>query len=312
MSADPFVVAVVATFRRPVEVRRLLQSILENAPEIRALVVVDNGSTEELAKFVEGWERTGLYLNPGENLGCGGGLRLAAETAWLRFQEEMTHLLVLDDDAVLASGAVVRLLNGMQSANAEVGCAMTVTAEGVVGWLPGVKRSLARRIEKHPLPPERYIDLFGDAPVPFTWAQGICLLATRRVIESAGFHRDDFWVRGEDLEYSLRLTQHVRGVWVPGAVVVHIPPPSHTKSRTEAEYLKHCAMLQNVAYISVRLPHGRRILWTLPSNVLRFLRMWGATSVWDLLLALWRGAIGNSPAGRGTGRTFLSRSRRVC
>ena len=148
----------------------------------------------------------------------------------------------------------------------------------------------------------------GNAPVPFTWAQGICLLATREVIAEAGFHRDDFWVRGEDLEYSLRLTARKPGVWVPGAVVKHLPPTEDPHTRSQGEYLKHCAMLQNIANIAMRLPHGRRILWTLPSNLLRFLRTWGLSAGADALRALWRGGIRATPAGKGSGGTFLQRS----
>lgn len=304
----PFIVAIVATFRRPSELQRLLDSLAAHAPEIRAVVVVDNGSSPEVQEIVARWPGQGTYLDPGKNLGCGGGLRLAGETAWSRYEAQMSHLAVLDDDAVVTEGAIARLLQGMDAAGAEAGCAMIVDAKGVVSWVPGLERHRSRRIEQQRLTPQEFIRQTSDRPIPFAWAQGICLLASHSLIARAGFHESNFWVRGEDLEYSLRLTAQQRGVWVPGAIVKHLPPPEDPRTAGRGEYLKHCAMLQNVAYVACRLPHGHRILWTLPSNLLRFLRTWGPASTGDAIRALWRGACQAHPAGEGSGQTFLHRS----
>ncbi len=138
-------------------------------------------------------------------------------------------------------------------------------------------------------------------------AQGICLLATRAAVEAAGFHRDDFWVRGEDLDFSLRLTAQGRGIFVPEAVVQHLPPASSASTASRAEYLRHAAMIQNIAFLSLTQRHGRRILKTIPGASLRFLRMWGLGALPDLFSALRRGASGE-PAGRGAHATFRQRS----
>ena len=105
-------------------------------------------------------------------------------------------------------------------------------------------------------------------------------------------------MRGEDLEFSLRLTHRERGVFVPTALVEHLPPPS-TPAAREEEYVKHRAMIQNIAYTALRLPHGRRIARTIPGNCRRFLRTWGWNPrvLGDTLAALWRGAILARPAG---------------
>jgi hypothetical protein len=58
-------------------------------------------------------------------------------------------------------------------------------------------------------------------------------------------------------------------------------------------------MLQNISYISTRLPHARRIFRHLPGNFRRFLRTHGCTpaSLRDGWLAWWRGAVRGKPAG---------------
>ncbi len=302
-----FVVVVVATYRRPAELRRLLESLSANAPEVRAVVVVDNGSSLEVKTIVEAWPGAGFYVDPGRNLGCGGGLRLGEETAWQTYAAQLTHLAILDDDAVVTHGAFRELLSAMSATGAEVACATIVESTGVISWLPGLERK-EKWIETARLTPKEYAACTDGRTLPFVWAQGICLVATRALIARVGFHESHFWVRGEDLEYSLRLTAQSAGIWVPGAIVQHVPPAGEPAHAGRGEYLKHCAMLQNVIHIGLRLPHGKRIAWTIPSNTLRFLRTWGLTSALDAWRAFWRGAILGEAAGQGVGRTFARRS----
>lgn len=303
----PFVAGIVATYRRPGEIRRLLESLTGPPPEVGALVVVDNGGSPEIRALVERAPFLAHYVNPGRNLGCGGGLKLAGETAWSQYKDQLTHLLVLDDDAVLSPGTVEKLISGIEQAHAGAACAMVVDHRGRIAWLPGLLDHEKERLADGGRTPAEYLEQAGSTPVPFSWAQGICLLASREVIASSGFHRDDFWVRGEDLEFSLRVTAHRPGVWVPGAIVEHLPPSGDAAAARAGEYLKHCAMLQNVAYVALRLSHGRRIAWTIPGNLRRFFLLWGMRALGDAFRALWRGAVLANAAGNGSGVTFRSR-----
>ena len=90
----------------------------------------------------------------------------------------------------------------------------------------------------------------------------------------------------------------------------HLPPPESPQSRA-AEYLKHCAMVQNIAYVSLRLPHGHRVAWSNFGTVRRFLRLWSWRAMGDAIRAYWRGVILGEPAGCGTGRTFFARLQRL-
>jgi GT2 family glycosyltransferase len=184
--------------------------------------------------------------------------------------------------------------------------------DGRVGWTPGfADRAKHRAAAKTRATPAEFRERLGSRLLDFTWTQGISLLVSRRAIDALGLHRPDFWVRGEDLEFSLRITAKYRGVFVPTVEVKHLPPPESGKASTDGEYLKHAALVQNVAFIGLRLAHGRRIAWTVPSNVVRFITNWGLRAVPDALRAVWRGAIRGEPAGAGNGKTFLRRFDRL-
>jgi GT2 family glycosyltransferase len=300
------VAAVTATFRRPYELARLLQSLAQAGDSLTAIIVVDNEGSEEVRSLVEQAGARAHYVNPGTNLGCGGGLRLAEERALALAGTELTHLLILDDDVVLPPGALAALADVMEREQADLAYPLVVDVRGRVGWLPGLVHRTRDLRETFEGSPEEFRKRFGSIPRNFVWAQGICLLVARRTIEQRGWHRDDFWVRGEDLEFSLRLTVQGRGVLVPSVVVQHLPPLEDTRL-TEAEYWKHCALIQNIAFIGFRLRHGHRIAWTLAGALRRFFRIWSWRALTDATRAVWTGAILGRPAGSRAGAVFRKR-----
>jgi GT2 family glycosyltransferase len=300
------VAALVATYRRPRELARLLDSLAMIERGLTTVIVVDNGASAETEAVVNAARCPAQYVNAGRNLGCGGGLRLAGERALA--DARVTHLLILDDDAILPPETLTQLGAALEREHADLAYPLVVDEGGRIGWLPGFPRSARELRHAEGLTPEIFRARFGNEPREFIWAQGICLLVTRRAVEAAGLHRDDFWVRGEDLDFSLRLTARGRGIHVSGIVVQHLPSADGDATVSGAgTFLKHCAMLQNIAYLALRQPHGRRIAWTLGPNLRRFLRLWSWRALGDALRAFWRGVVRAEPAGRGTGETFRAR-----
>jgi GT2 family glycosyltransferase len=298
--------ALIATYRRPRELQRLLQS-LAKVSGIGALIVVDNEGSEQVRALIEKTYPGARYLNPGTNAGCGGGLKLAEECALQLKNLNLTHLLILDDDAVLPPDALSVLAEAMERERADLAYPLVADERGRIGWLPGLLARTPGSPDTFDGTPEEFRSQFGAEPRAFTWAQGICLLVARGAVERLGPHRADFWVRGEDLEFSLRFTAQGRGILVPAVAVQHLPPPENTALSREAEYLKHCALVQNIAFIGFRLPHGRRIAWTVLGALRRFFRVWSWSALADAARALWRGAVRGQPAGAGAGETFRAR-----
>lgn len=291
-SADAvFVVAVIATHRRAMELERLLCSLAAIPKGLGAILVVDNDANPAIAALTARFPKT-TYLNPGSNLGCGGGLNFGETKALELFGDRLTHLWILDDDVVLPPGILEDLLAAMEECSADAACPMVKDANDALGWFPGLLDRTKFRAIKMCKTQAQFLERCGSEPVAFDWAQGISLLISRRGFE-LGPHRTDYWVRGEDLEFSLRITHRYRGVFVPTTSVQHLPPPVAAQD----ELLKHAAMLQNICYTSLRLVHGRRIARTIPGNFLRFLRTWGLAALPSAWRAFYLGAIKGRPAG---------------
>ncbi len=291
------VIALTATFRRAAEVALLIDSLAQSASRPDALILIDNGNEAATREAAHAAPIQVLYHAPGENLGCGGGLR-AGEILALEKFAGLTHLWILDDDCLVYPDTLALLLEAMERTGASAAHPLTENAEGRLSWFPGLLDRRKMRAARAAPTPAEFLEQFGAEPLPFSWSQGIALLITRGALEKLGHHRADYWVRGEDLEFSLRITQRRLGIYVPRARVRHLPPAA--SNDPQVEYPKHVAMLQNLAYTALRLPHGRRIARTLPGNWLRFFRTWGVSvrTLRDSMRAFVRGAIRARPAGK--------------
>jgi rhamnopyranosyl-N-acetylglucosaminyl-diphospho-decaprenol beta-1,3/1,4-galactofuranosyltransferase len=297
---QPAVVAVTATFHRTPEISRLITSLGRSRVPLAGMVITDNGDDPGTREAAERAPFSTHRLVPGRNLGCGGGLAAAEREALERFPG-LTHVLVLDDDAEVLPDAIGEMIKAIEAHSALFAHALVEAKTGEFGWYPGLLDREKFRAAKTSRLPEDYIARAGEDPAPFEWCLGIAMLVTRQAMDRFGVHRDDYWVRGEDLEFSLRLTHHGAGLFVPKARVRHIPPENTSAVAVEGEYRKYAAMIQNIAYTSFRLPHGRRLARTLPGNAWRFVRAyrWRPSAWADLARAIARGAILGHPAGAG-------------
>jgi hypothetical protein len=270
---------------------------------LHGIVVVDNASDAATRSLVE---NRAHYIDAGTNLGCGGGLRRGEEVALEKFPT-LTHVWILDDDTVPESGTLGTLLEAMEKTGAGAACPQARDAEGRLNWFPGLLDPGRFDVLRRSATPAEFIGRSGTAPATFSWATGVALLVTREALEKAGLHRGDFWMRGEDLDFSLRITAQVKGVYVPTAHLEHLPPGGGRVVDDFAERMKHAAMLQNCAYLFSRTKHGRRLARHWPGNAVRHLRRFGVHAVRDVAKAFLLGAWRGRPAGVACGDYFRAR-----
>lgn len=303
------VVAVIATYRRLKEIERLLAALENSSYSLHALVVVDNASDEETRSAVARCLVPHCWVDAGKNLGCGGGLRFGEAVAFREFPE-LTHLWILDDDTVPETSTLAELLKAMETCVAGAACPQVRDARGRLNWFPGLRDRRAFASLCKSATPEDFIAREGTKPQPFLWATGVALLVAREAVERGGFHREDFWVRGEDLDFSLRITAITLGIYVPTAHLAHLPPGSGEVVDDFSERMKHAAMLQNCAFLFTRTRHGRALLRHWPGNGFRHLRRFGFSTIFDLVMALMMGAVAGWPAGVLRGDYFRRRMTR--
>jgi GT2 family glycosyltransferase len=307
----PSVTVVVDTFRRPGTLKRLLDS-LHGLNPVREIIILDNGSDSATRQLAQDSALPVRYVDPGCNLGCGGGVKRGLEEGLK--DRNATHFWIFDDDAVAHPGALDALLRAMEESEADVAVPIILDENGKLGYFPGLLNFRAWRFvdKNRNIAQKDYLKACGPAPIPFSWAPWPSILITRRAIQETGFPREDFWFMGEDLEFTLRLTYKFKAVFVPTATCGHYPPvATDTSLARESHYLRFCLLLQNLSFITLHLPHARRALKHLPGNYLRFFRTFGVSKeTWlDAMKTFWWGGIYGKTAGTEGYQAFKNRLR---
>jgi len=292
------VVAVVVTWKRERELERLLDSLEKSTVPLAGCIVMDHaGTVPGSAARREFPVRIFPDLsNPGPGAGWANGAVRAREI----FGD--ADILFLDDDVVMPQSALEILQREKSGALAI--CPLLEDAQGRLWGFPEPLEVPLRKLIREAATPEDALRLLGPGPHKFCWATGACLLVGSGAFAVAGLHRPDFWMLGEDLEYSMRLAAGGGGVFTCLAAVAHLPPaPPDCGSARRSDYRKFCSLLQNLSCLSFHSRHSAHMWRYLPGNFRRFFRTHGhgVSAIADAAFCFWQGAVRGRPSGHQSG-----------
>jgi len=220
---SPRVIALVATRFRSDLLTRLLESLHRQTVRPLAAVICDNGPDSATVEAAKKSPLPFELVSPGKNLGFGGGLAAAGQLALEKFPD-LSHLLVVDDDAILAPKDLESLLASATKHSAGTVAPFLIDPAGKlqevpepVSWpLARAFRAVGQNLDKaRALAPGGY---------PMAWCIGPCLLITKETWLRAGPPRSDMLAFGDDVEFSLRLSAASPAWAEPSVTVVHAPP----------------------------------------------------------------------------------------
>lgn len=203
----PEVTAVLVTYNRKQLLKESLQALMklrEKTP-VRILVV-DNASTDGTGELLAPLAKAGdiSYLNTGANLGGAGGFHTAIREA---MKENPDYVWLMDDDTVVTADALEKLLE-QASLHPE---ASFFSSKAL--WIDGTVNQMntQRLLEKEE----------GRKAVLCREATFVSLLVRAEAIRSFGLPIKEFFIWGDDIEYTRRLSFRQPGYYVPDSVVVH-------------------------------------------------------------------------------------------
>ena len=309
-SPAPCVAAAIATHRRDKELRRLLEALQRSNPGLRGgIFVADNASSPETAAICSATPGTRWIPRPINN-----GPGPAWNTAIAKALEDphVTHVLVLDDDVVPPPDAAGLLLDALAASGSAAAAPLLFDEHQHLWAFPEPREIPLRAAVRRVRTAEEARTAFGAEPHPFCWATGACMLYSRAAFERCGFFREDFWMLGEDLEFSMRVAAALGGSFTARANVRHLPPPPDAKGSGLSHRLKFLALLQNLSYLAFHSAHSAHLKSYLAGNFRRYARTEGLApgTLWDAWCAFYQGAIGKQPAGTPAGARLRERATR--
>lgn len=242
--------------------RNCLKSLLtENVRRIAEVHVIDNdsqdGSVEMIRREFPGVK---LFANT-ENL----GFARANNQSW--YEAKGRYWLLLNSDTIVKPQAIENLIAFMD-AHPQAGMASAKllntdgTAQCCAQREEGIFTALLEFSRLHKLIPAKmrgnlllstYFSY--DRPQKLGWAWGTALIVRRAAIEQAGKLSDDYFMYGEDMEWSLRMRKHGWDVWFcPDAEIVHFGGQSSDQLWNYSE--KNTIILNN-CYQAIQKHRGR-------------------------------------------------------
>ena len=306
----PRVAAAVATHRREKELARLLSALAESTVPLHTVVVADNASAAETKAVCEQSSPPSVWLPRPVNNGPGPAWNSAAAKALE--DPTVSHVLVLDDDVVPPPETVSVLLAALQSSGTAAAAPLLFDEKAHLWAFPEPRETPLRAAVRRVGTAAEAHAVFGAEPHPFCWATGACMLYTRRAFDTCGYFREDFWMLGEDLEYSMRVASTLGGVFTAEVSVPHLPPAPDGRSARTAHRLKFLALLQNLSYLAFHSPHSAHLSSYLAGNFKRYTRTEGLSpgTLWDAWCAFYQGAFCRQPAGTPAGARLRERAKR--
>lgn len=213
------VAAVVVTYNRARLLLECLAALLRQTRPLQRIVLVDNASTDDTAALLgqHGYLQHPLidYLRLPTNTGGAGGFHAGVQRAY-----ETGHdwIWVMDDDAEPLDDALERMVPAFGRPGLAGVAGMTLEPDGRPqlehrGWLE--LRGYSQRAHRQ-LDPAA---LGGELEISF--ASFVGLAFHRRAVERIGLPRAELFIRGDDLEYCVRLAELGPILLVPQSRILH-------------------------------------------------------------------------------------------
>ena len=221
---DSRVIAVIPTFNRKALVARVIEGVLSQSRPVSLALVVDNGSGDGTAEFLEesGYlddERL-VYMRLEQNMGFSAAFHFGVEVALTR---SANWIWALDDDAVPDPRCLESLLDAAsRQPDGRVGGLMSYQEQWVGGSVNyRFPRSVWEALRFGYGCPQTGIRP-GDPVVPVDWFTSACALISADAVRAVGLPRDDLFYYADPLDYSLRLrAAGYRAYLVPESLVDH-------------------------------------------------------------------------------------------
>jgi len=213
------IAAVVVTYNRTRLLRECLDALLQQTRPVDSIVLIDNASTDDTAVDLEsqGYLRHPKirYTRLLRNTGGAGGFHEGMKQA---YEQGSDWIWVMDDDAEPLTDALELLLPHMNRVGIAGLANLTLGADGLPqlehrGWLK--LRSTGARAH-------RAIDAgLLSGPLDISFASFVGLAVPRASVERIGLPKRELFIKGDDLEYCIRLSRLGSLVLVPDSKIRH-------------------------------------------------------------------------------------------
>lgn len=203
--------AVVVTYNRKDLLRENLLSLGKQTKRLDKIIVIDNCSTDntsEEVSLIKEKNRDIQYVKLGKNIGGAGGFNLGLKMA---YYQGFKYIWIMDDDTVPEPDALENLVENNFFQNNELGfiCSNVLWSD---------LTPCLMNISSVEYPWNIHLQ---EGLIKIKDASFVSLLLSRDIIEKVGFPIKQFFIWGDDYEYTTRITKNFEGYLAIHSKVFH-------------------------------------------------------------------------------------------
>ena len=212
-------VAVVVTYNRKALLKECLDAILGQTERVEKIIVVDNCSTDNTYEFLK--EKSLLnneliyYKRLDKNIGGAGGFYEGIKEAQLYNPD---WVWIMDDDTIPNSSCLKELINAKDKINEKI----SFLASSVYGENGEFMNVPSVNLEKSESGYAGWYKYLSEGLVKIREATFVSLLINNDAIMKIGYPVKDYFIWGDDIEYTLRLNKYYGNAYMVGrSVAIH-------------------------------------------------------------------------------------------
>lgn len=208
---------IVVTYNRKKLLEETIEAILKQSYKDFELLLIDNNSTDGTYDYIKKYlDNNELikYYNTGENLGGAGGfsygLRIASE-------EKFDYAYIMDDDTILTENALMSLKKKINVLEGKFGF-----INSLVKWRDGSLCEMNLPIISEKI--LRNYTYLKDGLLQCDSCSFVACLVNIRVMREIGLPIKEFFIYGDDVEFTTRLSTVLPGYIDFDSTVIHKIP----------------------------------------------------------------------------------------
>lgn len=207
-------VAIVVTYNRINMLKENIESLLKQTYPVDILVV-DNASTDGTREMIKELNNNNIiYENTGINIGGAGGFSYGVKKAT---ELGYKYGWIMDDDSIPAYTALERIYDAV-----DLGIDFSFLASAVY-WIDGkifpMNRPTIERVT------DEHVNMLKEIKaIPIESCSFVGCFFKLEYVKKIGLPISEFFIYGDDLEYTRRLRKESPGYWIFDSEIIHKAP----------------------------------------------------------------------------------------
>jgi GT2 family glycosyltransferase len=202
---------VVVTYNKINMLKECIQAIFNQSRKVDYVYLIDNCSSDETQDYAEKLAKVYSnvhYYRLDKNIGGAGGFNYGLKMA---YKEKMDYIWMMDNDTIPCETALENLL--VHTTNSKINLGFLCSRAQWVDGKPCIMNI--------PTVGESWTEFLSEKLIRLKSASFVSLLIPRYALEKVGYPIKEFFIWGDDVEFTSRISKHYDGYLVTDSIVIH-------------------------------------------------------------------------------------------